>query len=291
VSAQIQQPDSTVVDRVVRLLGRSVGAWVRIEGGYTPAERWIVRDQATSSSFFVKRGSTPQTAHLLRREIHAYDCIHGDFLPKVIGWEDHETSPILIIEDLSTAIWPPPWDTPLIDAALRTIANMHASHAPLRPYREVHGGRSLGWADVAIDPLPFLSLNIVSAEWLNSALPVLIHAEAGCDPLGETVTHWDIRSDNLCFTPDGVKLIDWAEACLSNAKLDVGFWLPSLAFEGGPLPEVLLPNEPEIAAWVSGFFGARAGLPEVPDAPFVRRVQRQQLSTALSWVRRSLQLG
>jgi aminoglycoside phosphotransferase (APT) family kinase protein len=135
-----------------------------------------------------------------------------------------------------------------------------------------------------------LSLDIVSADWLERSLPVLLQAGAGCDPSGEAVTHWDIRSDNLCLAADGVKLIDWAEACLSNPKLDLGFWLPSLAFEGGPLPEVLLPHEPEIAAWVSGFFAARAGLPEVPDAPFVRRVQRQQLSTALPWVRRSLQL-
>jgi Phosphotransferase enzyme family len=263
---------------------------MRIEGGYTPAERWVVRDQSTSSAFFVKKGSTPHTALLLRREIRAYECVHGDFLPTVIGWEDHETSPILIIEDLSTAIWPPPWNASLIDGVLQSIANMHASRAALPPYREIHGARSLGWAEVAIDPLPFLSLDIVSADWLERSLPVLLQAGAGCDPSGEAVTHWDIRSDNLCLAADGVKLIDWAEACLSNPKLDLGFWLPSLAFEGGPLPEVLLPHEPEIAAWVSGFFAARAGLPEVPDAPFVRRVQRQQLSTALPWVRRSLQL-
>jgi hypothetical protein len=88
-----------------------------------------------------------------------------------------------------------------------------------------------------------------------------------------------------------VKFINWAEACLGNPALDLGFWLPSLCFEGGPRLDELLPNSPEVAAWVSGFFAARAGLPEISDAPFVRRVQREQLSTSLPWVARALRLG
>ena len=85
-------------------------------------------------------------------------------------------------------------------------------------------------------------------------------------------------------------LIDWAEACCGNAALDLGAWLPSLAFEGGPLPEQLLPDRPEIAAWLCGYFAARAGLPTIPDAPRVRQVQREQLGTALPWMVRALAL-
>jgi hypothetical protein len=51
-----------------------------------------------------------------------------------------------------------------------------------------------------------------------------------------------------------------------------------------------LPDAPEIAAWLAGFFAARAGLPIIPDAPLVRRVQREQLSTALPWAQRALGL-
>lgn len=95
-----------------------------------------------------------------------------------------------------------------------------------------------------------------------------------------------IRSDNICITECGALLIDWNGACLSNPKLDIGFWLPSLASEGGLLPEEILPGSPEIAAWVSGFFAVRAGLPIILDAPRVRRVQLVQLRTALDWVER-----
>jgi hypothetical protein len=107
---------------------------------------------------------------------------------------------------------------------------------------------------------------------------------------GDALTHLDLRSDNLCCTADGIRFIDWAEACRSNADVDLGFFLPSLAHEGGPLPDSILPDRPDFAAVVSGFFASRAGLPSIPNAPFVRRVQREQLGTALPWAIRTLAL-
>jgi aminoglycoside phosphotransferase (APT) family kinase protein len=104
------------------------------------------------------------------------------------------------------------------------------------------------------------------------------------------LTHWDLRSDNICIGNNAALFVDWNLACLSNPTLDLGFFLPSLAYEGGPAPERILPDAPEVAAWVAGFFAARAGLPTIPDAPFVRRVQRQQLETALPWAIRALNL-
>ena len=107
---------------------------------------------------------------------------------------------------------------------------------------------------------------------------------------GDALTHLDLRSDNLCITHEGVKFIDWAEARRSSSRVDLGFFLPSLAYEGGPLPEAILPDAPDLAALISGFFALRAGLPDIPGSPFVRRVQREQLSTALPWAIRALGL-
>jgi len=61
------------------------------------------------------------------------------------------------------------------------------------------------------------------------------------------------------------------------------FWLRSLAAEGGPLPGAVLPDAPNEAAVVAGFFAARAGLPVIPAAPRVRAIQLQQLRPALAW--------
>lgn len=262
---------------------------MEIKGGYTAAVRYVVRSADTSA--FVKIATTPLTAAMLRREIHAYGILSGvACCTRLMGWQDDDRNPLLVIEDLSGAYWPPPWNDARVAAVLDAIEGMHALKADLPVYAAVHGGREPCWKTVAAAPTPFLSLGLVNEDWLMRSLPALIEAEDACATEGTAVTHWDLRSDNMCFVGGHAKFIDWAEACLSNPKLDLGFWLPSLCFEGGPAPDDILPASPEVAAWVSGFFAASAGLPTIPDAPFVRRVQREQLSTALPWVVRALKL-
>ena len=46
----------------------------------------------------------------------------------------------------------------------------------------------------------------------------------------------------------------------------------------------------ELAAWVTGFFFARAALPPILDAPYVRPLQLAQSRTALPWAARQLGL-
>jgi hypothetical protein len=85
-------------------------------------------------------------------------------------------------------------------------------------------------------------------------------------------------------------VIDWNHAGIANPDLDLAFWLPSLNAEGGPLPEAILSNAPALAAWVAGFFCARAGGAPIPEAPHVRPLQVQQSRTALPWAARALGL-
>jgi thiamine kinase-like enzyme len=246
--------------------------------------------QTDKGSFFVKAGATPLTSEFLRREIRVYNAIRGDFMPKVAAWEDHKTAPILILEDLSAYHFPPPWNAGQVERVLAQIEVMHSTKASLEPFAQVHSGWESNWQTVAADPAPFLSLGMADSHWLDAALPTLIEQEAQCRTDGDSLCHWDIRSDNICIAENRVVLVDWNLACLSNPKLDLGFWLPSLAYEAGVEPESILPDAPEVAAWVSGFFAARAGLPNIPDAPRVRQVQRQQLETALPWAVRAMGL-
>jgi thiamine kinase-like enzyme len=284
------EPAQREKDRAAQILGWTPDAWRAVSGGYTPAARYAVSRGADRA--FVKIATTPLTTKFLQREIFAYERVRGAFMPRFIGASDDDVAPMLVIEDLGDALWPPPWDKHSVDRVLEQIAALHAARADLRTFRErAHGQILLGWRAVADDPRPFLDLGFASSDWLVRALPQLIEAEAACPLEGASVVHFDLRSDNICFAKTGVKFIDWAEASLGNPALDTGFWLPSLCFEGGPKPDDVLPDAPDVAAWVSGFFAARAGLPDIPDAPFVRRVQREQLSTALPWVMRALRLG
>ena len=124
--------------------------------------------------------------------------------------------------------------------------------------------------------------------WLDAALPTLVAAEAGARLAGEDFLHLDVRSDNLCFTSDRTILVDWNWACVGNGEFDLASWLPSLHSEGGPPPESLLADAPEMAAALSGFWAARAGLPR-PEAR--QTVLMSQLRAALPWAARALGLG
>jgi len=274
--------------RVEALVGARVESHRVAEGGYTPATRLVC--ETAKGSFFAKAGSTPLTAGFVRREARAYDVLEGPFVPHRVAWQDDEDAPLLIIEDLSHAHWPPPWDTKHVDRTLAQVDAMHAMTTPLDGFGQVIGLVDGGWRMVADDPEPFLSLRFVDAEWLDAALPTLIEYDDTCPTEGESLTHFDLRSDNMCLTQDRTLFIDWNLACKGSAELDLGFWAPSLAYEGGPQPDVILPAAPHVAAKVSGYFASRAGMPGIPDAPRVRVVQREQLVTALPWVVRALEL-
>lgn len=284
-NALVQQE---LLSRIERLVGASIETCHEVQGGYTPALRLLCR--TSTASFFVKVGATPLTSRFLRREIDIYKSISGEFMPKLVAADEGESEPILIIEDLSAYEWKPSWDAHRVELVRGQIDAMHATIALLEPYGQIRPAGEANWQDVATNPEPFFSLGLVDSDWLERALPDLIAGEAKCTPDGTSLCHWDLRSDNICTAPDKAVFVDWNGACLSNPELDLGFWLPSLEFEGGPKPESILPNSPQIAAWVAGYFGARAGLPDIPDALGVRLVQRQQLQTALPWAVRALGL-
>lgn len=275
--------------RIEKLVGGRVESCRRVvEGGYTLALRLLC--ETAAASFFVKVGATPVTNESLGREIRLYNLLRGDFMPRLVASEDHESESILVIEDLSAHHWPPPWDERRVDLTLEQIDALHSTTAPLETFARVHPDQGANWQAVAADPEPFLALGLADAGWLEGALPVLIQYEESCPTAGDSPTHLDLRSDNICVTAERAVFVDWNAACLSNPRLDLGFWLPSLAYESGLVPEKILPDAPEVAAWVSGYFAARAGLPQISEAPRVRTVQRRQLETALPWAARALDL-
>jgi thiamine kinase-like enzyme len=245
------RPRRELISRIEKLVGAKVESYRRVEGGYTPALRLLCR--TADARFFVKVGVTPSTSKSLNREIRVYNSLRGDFMPHLLAWEHHESEPVLVIEDLSTHHWPPPWDERQIELTLAQIDALHNTSATLETFAEVHGIDDGNWKLVADDPEPFLSLKVADARWLESALPVLMRCEENCATAGDSLTHCDLRSDNICVTKGRAVFIDWNSACLSNPRLDLGFWLPSLAYEANLKPEKILPDAPEVAAWVSGF--------------------------------------
>lgn len=244
---------------------------------------------ANGRSAFVKIGATELTAEWTRTEHRNYGSIHGWFMPMLLGFDDDGRRPVLALEDLSDAEWPPPWAAARVAAVLEALTAIHGSTPPDGLSRQA-ADDGADWRTIAADPRPFLSLGLCSSAWLDAALPHLIDASANAPVAGESLVHLDIRSDNLCFRGGRAIVIDWNHARLANPALDIAFWLPSLNAEGGPLPETILPDAPELAAWVAGFFCSHAGGDPLPEAPHVRPLQLEQSRTALPWAARQLGL-
>jgi len=278
--------------RIAAVLGRQPVRVTPVAGGYTQARR-VVAELADGSRAFVKVAVDELTAGWLRAEHRVYSSVRASFLPDLIGWDDDGERPALALEDLSGAHWPPPWPEGSVDAVLGGLEALHATPPLSGLPRLVDDARLVGhgWNVVQEDPEPFLSLGLVSEAWIERALPALLEAAADAPLDGDSFLHLDVRSDNVCLRGDRALLVDWNQACLGNPDVDVAAWAPSLRMEGGPDPWRLLPGAGELAAWISGFFAARAGLPPPPTAdPSVRALQRAQLEVALPWAARELEL-
>lgn len=273
------------------MLGGEVTDTRAVSGGYTGAGRWVVT-LVNRRTAFAKVGLNDHTRHTVRAEARFYQSFQADFTPKLIAFSDHPEHPLLVLEDLSQAIWPPPWDKTRIGRVLDTLERVASARPPaylpsLEEYREVLSG----WERIAADPGPFLDLGITSETWLRDALPVFMEASAQAVLEGPALVHYDVRSDNIAFLPDRTVFIDWTNPATGNPLLDVVGWLPSLHMEGGPPPEEILGDQgAHLVAMVAGYWGSRAGLPPPEGARRVRELQRAQLEVALPWAVRLLNL-
>jgi hypothetical protein len=256
-------------------------------GGWSVNEHWLVELADGRRAFLKHAASMEPCPTWLRHERAAYAAFEGSFVPRVLGWKDG-ARPLLVLEDLSAgAHWPPPWRSGEVDAVLATLREVAATPV-LAPLPRIADDSIGGWPAVARDPEPFLRLGLVSRDWLDAALPLLVRASKATRLDGEALLHGDVRSDNLCLRDGRAILVDWNHARIGNPAFDVAFWLPSLALEGGPEPDGF--GVDAFAALVSGFFAAHAGLLPPEGAPHVRGFQLAQLEIALPWACRALGL-
>ena len=109
-------------------------------------------------------------------------------MPELLGWEDAEL-PLLVLEDLSAAHWPPPWTRDSVEAVLRTLGEI-ATTPPPDGLSRLADDPPWSWRDVAGDPGPFLGLGLCSAAWLDQALPALLSASDPSLLDGDALLHW-----------------------------------------------------------------------------------------------------
>lgn len=216
----------------------------------------------------------------------------------------------------------PPWDPARVEATLERVAELHSlpirelprrdvspelepyfttGWKPIRSWDRLAGSPELGARFAALFAEP-----AGAREWLGSHADRLAELERGSVSVDwrSGPIHLDLRSDNLLYTRSrGPLLIDWTYLALGPRALDVAFLGPSVEAEGGPAVGELVRRyeriaglgftRPELAAsaaLVSGFFAARAPLPDLPPLPRLRQVQCAQLFPALRWLSETLEI-
>ena len=282
------------VARALKKLRAKPVAWTAVTtGGYTPARRWVVTLDDGSTAF-VKMATDELTASWLRDEHLTYSLLRGStFMPRYLGWYDDGSRPVLALEDLSAAEWPPPWTPERIQAVRSCLRDVSATPPPanLPMAADDHLGLRDCWDEVRRDPEPFLSLGLCGSGWLGSALPSLLQASRDAPLSGDALLHFDVRSDNICIRDGRALLVDWNWTSVGNPLCDLAFWLPSLHSEGGPAPwEILTEGTGELAAVAAGFACSHAGRAPIPTAPRLRTLQLAYARSALPWAARALGL-
>lgn len=284
-------PSLELLLRVEKIIGSKPISWNSINKGYTQAERYVMRFE-NGTSAFVKVSTEPLTIKWLRDEYKIYSSIKAEFIPQMLGWEDGEY-PILILEDLSTGHWPPPWNSDQVQKVLDVIKRVADLRVDIElPSLKRFEAELQGWKKIKEDPSAFLGLGLVTPQWLDGALPKLIEAESKANLNGDSILHTDIRSDNICFLNDKIYLVDWNWTVRGNVMFDILAWLPSLHAEGGPTPWSFGFNEPELISALAGFHAFSAYQPpNFKGAEAIRALQLKLLKVYIPWVVKVLNLS
>jgi aminoglycoside phosphotransferase (APT) family kinase protein len=140
--------------------------------------------------------------------------------------------------------------------------------------------------------------------WTRRHLDELERLESGvaAATAGSTLLHQDLRADNLLLTECGVMVVDWPHARVGQPWVDLLWFAPSVAMQGGPDPDDLLGRfrpaasaDPDaidaMLAAIAGFFTLGALLPDPPGLPTLRAFQAAQGDIARRWLAARRGLG
>lgn len=205
---------------------------------------------------------------------------------------------MLIFEDIEGRNPLVPWATEELDRVIGALTTISSTLTPAPSTLDWVGSAS-AWSVAHLNGWRGLQAGSAAPldRWTLAHLDRLADLEANAPEsvLGETLLHLDIRADNLLLTANQVWFVDWPHARIGAAWVDLVFFAPSVAMQGGPSPESLLTQHPAArtadpdaitatVAAVAGFFTWQATLPAPPGLPTLRAFQATQGVVARRWL-------
>jgi aminoglycoside phosphotransferase (APT) family kinase protein len=289
-----------------RQLGSAVASATSQPTGFSPgvAARLLLAD---GRHVFVKAaGPEPNLAvpAIHRREAQVVAALPAAAPVPRLLWshDDPGTGWVLLLFEAVAGRTPAqPWRAEELERVLAALVELGAAltPAPLAPpavkrASEAFGTQLCGWGPLLAEgPATRSRLDPWSARHLEAL--AALEAEAPAAVAGDTLLHFDVRADNMLLTPERIWFVDWPLACVGAPWVDVVFFAPSVAMQGGPPPEALIARHPAaraadpaaltaVVASVAGFFTHRALQPPPPGLPTVRAFQAAQGAVARAWL-------
>jgi hypothetical protein len=285
-------------DQVARQLGGTVIAARTQPGGFSPgiAAR-LVLDNGQRAFVKAVGSINPESPDIHRAEARITSALPaGTPAPRLLSFVDADGWVILVLEDIEGSMPAMPWRPAELERVLTALTDLAAAltpapiDAPSLPDRL--SGFGHGWRELAgpgrhdLDP------------WAAAHLDDLIELESGWAGAvaGSSLIHADVRADNVLLTPDRVVFVDWPWAAQATSWFDLVAMLPSVAMQGGPLPEHIMASHPlaraadpaavtSVVAMLAGSFLWLSSRPDPPGLPTLRAFQRAQGAVALAWLR------
>jgi len=276
--------------------GPVVGAETQA-GGFSPgtADRVVTADDRRAFVKAVSIGQNTRSVELARAEAHVTAQLPAAApVPRLLGTFDDGEWVALVLQDIEGRHPRTPWVEDEMVATVTALRDLARSLTP-SPVSGVPAAADrlaadfAGWAAIATDPPADLD------PWVATHLDDLrAAADRGLAALrsGETLTHCDIRADNLLVRPDGtIVVVDWPWACVGPAWLDTVLLALNVLVHGGDPDRLLTGVDPrsaaDVAAGLTGYLLERSRQPS-PGIPNVRAFQRAQADAILPWLRERL---
>lgn len=289
---------------VERRLGSTVVAAATQPGGFSPGVAARLR-LADGGRAFVKAVSPVPNAvapSIYRREARIVGAMPSSApVPRLLfvlddgpdGWV------LLALEDVEGRQPALPWLDDELEIVLEAMAALATdlSPSPLRPPVVADAAEAFGDADGLSWASLLVSRDLALDPWSARNLPRLAALEALAPEAarGDTLQHFDLRADNLLLTADGVRVVDWPHAHIGQPWIDLVWFAPSVAMQGGPSPAEFVKRyaparaaDPAaldaVIAAVAAFFTAGSLQPPSPGLPTLRAFQAAQAEVARAWL-------
>jgi Ser/Thr protein kinase RdoA (MazF antagonist) len=274
-------------------------------GGFSPglAARLLLADGRRVFVKAVGVERNPRTPELFRAEARVMAALPATVpAPRLLWTYDDGDWVALLLEDVDGRPPAQPWRPDelarVLDAVTALAATLTPAPIQAPAVAELLERQFASWRGLAAGQ--GAGALAASAPWAAANLDRLAGLEAHWPEgaAGPTLLHADLRADNLLLTPERVVFVDWPNACVGAAWVDLLLLLPSVAlcgpppdavFDAHPLGRAAAPDAVDaVLAALAGYFVVVGRQPPPKGLPAVRALQRAQGKVTLAWLRRRL---